>query len=53
MMIFHFKSPSWHPGLVIFIFWLIAIVAIAILVCSVILSADIQDSYYTIGFLSL
>ena len=53
MMIFHFKSPSWHPGLVIFVLWLIAIVALAILVCSVILSADIQDSYYAFNFLSL
>ena len=53
MMIFHYKSPSWHPGLVIFVLWLIAIVALAILVCSVILSADIQDSYYAFNFLSL
>ena len=53
MMIFHFKSPSWHPGLVIFILWLIAIVALAILVCSVILSTDIQDSYYAFNLLSL
>ena len=53
MMIFHFKSPSWHPGLVIFILWLIAIVALAILVCSVILSTDIQDSYYALNSLSL
>ena len=53
MMIFHYKSPSWHPGLVIFVLWLIAIVALAILVCSVVLSADIQDSYYAFNFLSL
>ena len=53
MMIFHFKSPSWHPGLVIFVVWLIAIVAIAILICSVVLSTDIQDSYYAVRFLSL
>lgn len=42
MMLFHFKSPSWHPGLVIFILWLIAIVALAILIGAVALSANMQ-----------
>lgn len=53
MMVFHFKSPSWHPGLVIFILWLLVIVALAILVCSFMLSANIRDSYYAFNFLSL
>lgn len=47
MMIFHFKSPSWHPGLVIFILWLIALVALAILVLACGFSADQQHFYAT------
>lgn len=43
MMLFHFKSPSWHPGLVIFILWLIAVVALAILFCAGIFSADLNQ----------
>ena len=31
MLLFRFKSPSWHPGLVIFILWVIALVALLIL----------------------
>jgi phage shock protein PspC (stress-responsive transcriptional regulator) len=50
MMIFHFKSPSWHPGLVIFIIWLLAVVALAILSCAVVFSADLQHSYYALHF---
>jgi hypothetical protein len=42
MLIFHFKSPSWHPGLVIFVLWLIAVVALAILVIACGFSADQQ-----------
>lgn len=49
MMIFHFKSPSWHPGLVIFVLWLIATVALAILVCAAIFSSDQQHSFYALG----
>lgn len=45
MMIFHFKSPSWHPGLVIFVLWLIAIVALAILAGAVILPNDLQVTF--------
>ena len=48
MMIFHFKSPSWHPGLVIFILWLITLVALAILVCTAIFSSDAQHSFYAL-----
>ena len=52
MMIFHFKSPSWHPGLVIFILWLIAVVALAILVCAVGFAADHQTThFYTMNLL--
>ena len=53
MMIFHFKSPAWHPGLVIFVLWLIAVTVLAVLVCSVMLSADIQNSYFASSSLSL
>ena len=38
MLIFHIKSPSWHPGLVIFVLWLIAVIALCILTASVVLS---------------
>ena len=31
-MIFGFKSPKWHPGLVLFILWLLIIIAIAVLI---------------------
>ena len=51
MMIFHFKSPSWHPGLVIFVLWLIAVVALAILVCAVGFAADHQTHIYTMNLL--
>ena len=32
MMIFGFKAPSWHPGLVIFVLWLIVIVILITLI---------------------
>ena len=53
MMIFNFKSPSWHPGLVIFVLWLISIVALAILMFTVVLSSDIQDSYVALNLPSV
>ena len=31
MLLFHIKSPSWRPGLIIFVLWLIAIIAFGIL----------------------
>ena len=34
MMIFGLKAPKWHPGLVIFILWLISIVALVTLVAT-------------------
>ena len=52
MMIFHFKSPSWHPGLVIFVLWLIALVALTILVIACGFSAD-QQHFYTTDHLFL
>jgi hypothetical protein len=30
-MIFGFKSPSWKPGLVIFVLWLIILVVLGVL----------------------
>ena len=39
MLLFRIKSPSWHPGLVIFVLWLITLVALGILICSCILSS--------------
>ena len=42
MMLFHFKSPSWHPGLVIFILWLVAVVALAVLFFAGVFSADLN-----------
>jgi len=31
LMVFHLKSPSWHPGIIIFVLWLLALVALIIL----------------------
>ena len=39
-MIFGFKSPKWHPGLWIFIIWLLCIIAAAILIIMGILSHE-------------
>ncbi|MBO4475107.1 MAG: PspC domain-containing protein [Bacteroidales bacterium] len=39
MMLFHMKSPSWHPGLVIFVVWLIAVVALTVLLLACVFSA--------------
>ena len=33
-MLFGFKSPKWHPGLVIFILWLMSIIAAGILIAT-------------------
>lgn len=32
-MIFGFKSPSWRPGLVIFVLWLMVVVTLAVVFC--------------------
>ena len=39
MMIFHMKSPSWHPGLIIFVLWLVAVVVFTILIIACLFSA--------------
>ena len=41
MLLFRIKSPSWRPGLVIFILWLMAIIAFGILVASAFASSVI------------
>lgn len=32
MLLFDLKAPNWHPGLVVFVLWLIALVALSVLV---------------------
>ena len=39
-MIFGFKTPKWHPGLVLFILWLLIIIAVAVLVMIGILTKE-------------
>lgn len=39
-LIFGFKSPKWHPGLVIFILWLLSIIAFGILIAIGFMSAE-------------
>jgi uncharacterized membrane protein len=40
-MIFNFKSPSWKPGLVIFVLWLMVVVALGVtLTAGIITSGD-------------
>ncbi|MCR4824061.1 MAG: PspC domain-containing protein [Bacteroidales bacterium] len=39
-LLFGFKSPSWHPGLVIFVLWLLCIIAAGILITTGALSAS-------------
>ena len=39
-LLFGFKSPSWHPGLVIFILWLMALIATGILAFTGIVSTE-------------
>ena len=34
MLLFKIKSPSWHPGLVIFVLWLITVIALGILIAA-------------------
>ena len=51
MMIFHFRSPSWHPGLVIFVLWLITLVALTILILAGVFSAEHQESFFAMNLL--
>ena len=39
-LLFGFKSPSWHPGLVIFVLWLLALIATGILAFTGIVSTE-------------
>ncbi len=39
-MLFGFKSPKWHPGLVIFILWLLSIIAAGILIATGVVSTE-------------
>ena len=41
-LLFKFKAPSWHPGLWIFVFWLIALVALVVLVVACAFSAGVS-----------
>ena len=41
MLIFGFKSPSWRPGLVIFVLWLIDIIVLLVLLLAGAASADV------------
>ncbi|MBO4671225.1 MAG: PspC domain-containing protein [Bacteroidales bacterium] len=38
MLLFRIKSPSWRPGLVIFVLWLMTVIAFGILTASIMLS---------------
>lgn len=40
MLIFGFKSPSWRPGLVLFVLWLIDIIVLLVLMIAGAASAD-------------
>lgn len=39
MLLFHIKSPSWRPGLWIFILWLVSVVAFTVLILACMFSA--------------
>jgi len=43
MLIFGFKSPSWRPGLVMFVLWLIDIIVLLVLLIAGAASADMLD----------
>jgi len=45
-LIFGFKSPSWKPGLVIFVLWLIIIIVLLVLFISGAASSEIMDELY-------
>ena len=40
-LIFGFKSPKWHPGLVIFILWLLSVIATGILIATGYMTTEI------------
>ncbi|NLZ18776.1 MAG: PspC domain-containing protein [Bacteroidales bacterium] len=39
-LLFGFKSPKWHPGLVLFVLWLMSLLALAILVITGVVSTQ-------------
>ncbi|MBO4566367.1 MAG: PspC domain-containing protein [Bacteroidales bacterium] len=39
MLLFRIKAPSWHPGLIIFLVWIVAVIALAILSATLFISA--------------
>ena len=39
-LLFGFKSPKWHPGLVLFVLWLMSLLALAILVVTGVLTTQ-------------
>ena len=45
-LIFHFRVPSWHPGLVIFILWLIIVVVLCVIALACALSGDPYFLYF-------
>lgn len=42
-LLFGFKSPKWHPGLVIFIVWLLSVVATGILIATGYISTELLN----------
>jgi len=44
MMLFGFKAPSWHPGMIIFVLWLVVLVILATLI----LTSSLQYSILTV-----
>ncbi len=40
-LIFRFKKPAWKPGLVIFVLWLIVVIVLLVLFCSVFFSSEV------------
>ena len=40
MMVFGFKSPSWRPGLVIFVLWLIVLVVLSVTLFTGVVTTD-------------
>ena len=41
MMLFDLRSPSWRPGLMIFLLWIIALTALTVLTLMGLFNADV------------
>ena len=50
-MIFAFKSPSWKPGLVIFVLWLISVVVLAVSLSTSLITNECVETIQTELFL--